>query len=185
MIASVSITAREYFGGRWGLRRSRNRVYSGRARKRQPLATLMSSTLRPSQSAASSVRILRSTSLPRSSSNSFLRSLSCNGSALVSSAASSTRFTSCKSNDGESMGGGFDVNRCIGLLLRDFNQRFARKLEDREESHHELRHAFLRREELREFDQLRFLQPAQDRAHVLAHRKLVARNAVMLVHVRA
>src|SRR5690349_4366185 len=111
----------------------------------------MSSTLRPSQSAASSVRILRNTSLPRSSSNSFLRTLSCNGSALVSSAASSTRFTSCKSNDGESMGGGFDVNRCVGLLLRYFDQRFARELENRQERHDELRHALFRREEVSKF----------------------------------
>ena len=80
-----------------------------------------------------------------SSSNSFFKSDNCRGSALVSSAASSTRFTSCTSNDSESMGR-FHINRRIRLLLRHFDQSLARELENRKECHNELRHAVSRTE---------------------------------------
>src|SRR5881227_1705141 len=125
----------------------------------------MSSTLRPCQSDASSAMILRSTSLPNSSSKSFFKSDNCRGSALVSSAASSTRFTSCTSNDSESMGR-FHINRRIRLLLRHFDQSLARELENRKECHNELRHAVSRTEQLRELDKFHVLQPSQDCAHV-------------------
>ena len=78
----------------------------------------------------------------------------------------------------------FYVNRGEAFGLRDLDQELARELEQREKRHHEDRHAPLRLEQLRELENPALLQRAQDRAHVLAHRKLLARNAVVLRHAR-
>ena len=69
-------------------------------------------------------------------------------------------------------------------MLGQLDQRFPRKFEYREKSHDQLGHALAGTEQLREFNQFHFLQPAQNRAHMLAHRQLVPRDAVMLVDIR-
>src|ERR1035437_7842117 len=96
--------------------------------------------------------MLPNASLPSSSSNSFFKSASGSGSLAVSNAASSIRFTSCKLNDGESMGQ-FHIYRCVGFLLRELDQGFARQLEYREKGHDQLRNPELRVEQLGEFQE--------------------------------
>src|SRR6185295_16848714 len=146
---------------------------SGRVWKRQPLAVLASSTARPAQSSRSSSSSRRRMSGPTSSSNSRFRSTSESGSCDESSAASMMRLASA----GFCMGDP-DVNRREPFRLRDVDQGLAREFEQREEGNHQNRDAEGRIEQLGEFEHAALLEAAQDLAHVLAHRKLLARHAM-------
>src|SRR5688572_4889193 len=160
--------------------RSRYGANSARVWKRQPLARFTSSTERPCHSWRSSSSSLRRTSTPSSCSKSRFISCTCSGSGAASSAASRTLFASsglCMAQ--------FYVNRREGFGLRDLDQQLAGELEQREERDHEHGHAALRVEELGELQHPVLLQLAQDVAHVLAHRELLARDAVVLREPRA
>src|SRR5687767_1702846 len=106
--------------------------------KRQPLARLTSSTARPLQSARSSSSRFFSVSAAISLSNKRLSSLRDTGSVEASSAASRIRLASagfCMAQ--------FYVNRREGFGLRDLDEELAGKLQQREERHHQDRHAAL------------------------------------------
>ena len=77
------------------------------------------------------------------------------------------------------------VDRRVGLGLRDADQLLARKLEQREERHDEVRHVGVLGEQRRELDEARRLQHLQHAAHLGAHRQLLARDQMMPVDARA
>src|SRR5713101_2282335 len=159
--------------------RSRNFWYEARVWKRQPLAVAASSTPRSFHVSRSSSSSLRIVSAPISSSNILRSSEIGSGSCAASSAASSTIFTSL----GLSMSQ-LHVDRRERFGLRDLDQVFPDELEHREEIDDEHRHAAPRFEQLGELGEAAAPQPAQDEAHVLAHRQLLARDAVVLAHLR-
>src|SRR2546423_10544351 len=159
--------------------RSRNFWYEARVWKRQPLAVATSSTPRSFHASRSSSSSLRMVSAPISSSNILRSSGIGRGSCAASRAASSTTFTSL----GLSMGD-LHVDGREGFGLRDLDQVFPDELEHREEIHDEHRHAAPRFEQIAELGEAAASQPAQDEAHVLAHRKLLACDSVVLHHFR-
>src|SRR6266850_6636555 len=159
--------------------RSRNFWYEERVWKRQPLAVVASSTPRSFHASRSSSRSLRIVSAPISSSNILRSSETGSGSCAASRAASSTIFTSF----GLSMGQ-LHVDGRERLRLRDLDQVFPDELEHREEIDDQNRHASPRLEQLAELGEAAAPQPAQDKAHVLAHRKLLAGDAMVLRHFR-
>src|SRR5574343_649096 len=177
MMARVSRTAREYFGGFSGFRRSRKGRYSARVRKRQPEASWISSTGRSAHSSRNSSSSLRRVSVDSSSSNIFFISLGVIGSRAASSAASSTPVTWLGSTVMHS-----DVNGLKGFGLGDFDQFFAAQFEHGDEMHDQAGDAHGRVEQGFELDEAALLlQGAQDDAHVLAHRQLLATDLVMLL----
>src|SRR6266705_1568680 len=159
--------------------RSRNFWYEARVWKRQPLAVVASSTPRSFHASRSSSRSLRIVSAPTSWSNILRSSAIGSGSCAASRAASSTIFTS----SGLSMGQ-LHVDGRERFRLRDLDQAFPDELEHREEIDDQNRHAAPRVEQLAELGEAAAPQPAEDDAHVLAHRKLLAGDAVMLRHFR-
>src|SRR5580765_1579159 len=106
--------------------------------------------------------------------------MTCSGSGAASSAASRIRFASSGLCIAQ-----FYVNRRKALGLRDLDQELARELEHRQETDHQHGDAALGVEQLRELQHAPLTQQAKDAAHVLAHGKLLARDAVMLRHARA
>src|SRR5664279_5256088 len=94
MMDRVSMTAREYRGGRSGLRRDRYDAISDRLWKRQPVASDTSSMPRPAQSRPSSASRSRIVSGPISSANNAPRSRKAMGCDEQMSAASRTRLAS-------------------------------------------------------------------------------------------
>src|SRR5262245_54147951 len=182
MIASVSSTAREYRGGFCGLSRSTNGWYSGRARKRQPDATWVSSTPLSCQSSRISSSRPRSVSWEYSLSKSFLNSASGSGSWATRSTVSSTRLTCARSEDGLSIslvGGSverckvcafqLDVDRGVSGLLADLDQAFTRQFEERKQCHDQHRNALSRIEQLTKFDVSLIVQLPQHSTHVFAY----------------
>src|SRR5438445_4779205 len=159
--------------------RSRNFWYETRVWKRQPLAVARSSTPRSFHASRSSASSLRIVSAPISSSNILRSSEIGMGSCAASRAASSTIFISL----GLSMSQ-LHIDGREGLGLRDFDQIFPDEFEHCEEIHDEHRHAASWFEQLAELGEAAAPQPAQDEAHVLAHRKLLACDTVMLHHFR-
>src|SRR5205809_5422781 len=159
--------------------RSRNFWYEARVWKRQPLADAASSTPRSFHASRSSSRSLRIASAPISSSNILRSSEIGRGSCAASSAASSTILTSL----GLSMSQ-LHVDGRERFRLRHFDQIFPGELEHREKIDDEHRHAAPRFEQLGELGEAAAPQPAQDEAHVLAHRKLLAGDTVVLHHFR-
>src|SRR4051812_2386770 len=135
---------------------------------------------RPDQSCLISSSSLRSVSTFSSWSKSRFSSMTCTGSGDASSAASRIRFASSGLCIGQ-----FYVNRRKILGLRDLDQQLPRELEKRKEGDHQHRHAAGSVEELGELEHPPFLERAQDGAHVLAHRELLARDAVVLGQARA
>src|SRR5260221_5360873 len=147
MIPGVPIGAGEWRGARSGNTRSRKVWTSGRVWKRQPPDRPTSSTARPCHSSFSSARSLRTVSALTSPSNSRFSSVMPSGSGVASSAASRIRLASnglCIAQ--------FYVNRREALGLRDLHQQLARELQQREEGHHQHRHAALRLEQLAELE---------------------------------
>src|SRR5574343_1019582 len=136
MLARVSRTAREYFGGFSGFRRSRKGRYSARVRKRQPEASWISSTGRSAHSSRNSSSSLRRVSVDNSSSNIFFISLGVIGSRAASSAASSTLLTWLGSTVLHS-----DVNGLKSFGLGDFNQFLAPQLKHGDEMDNQARDA--------------------------------------------
>src|SRR5712692_6061896 len=159
--------------------RSRYFWNEGRVWKRQPLAVTASSTPRSFHASRNSSSSLRRVSAPTSSSNIFFSSEIGTGCCAASSAASSTVFTS----PGLSMGE-FHVDGGVRLGLRDLEQALPRELQHREEIDDQHRHAARGLEQVAELGEAAAPQPAQDEAHVLAHRQLLARDAVVLAHLR-
>src|SRR5436190_4313478 len=159
--------------------RSRNFWYEARVWKRQPLAVAASSTPRSFHASRSSSRSPRIVSAPISSSNILRSSEIGRGSCAASSAASSTILTSL----GLSMSQ-LHVDGREGFRLRHLDQIFPGELEHREEIDDEHRHAASRFEQLAELGEAAIAEPAQDKAHVLAHRKLLACDTVVLHHFR-
>src|SRR5882762_9260768 len=157
--------------------RSRNLWYEARVWKRQPLAVAASSTPRSFDASRSSSSSLRIVSAPISSSNILRSSETGSGSCAASRAASSTIFTSF----GLSMSQ-FHVDGRERFGLRDLDQAFPDELEYREVIDDEHRYAAPRIEQLAEFSEAPAAESAQDKAHVLAHRKLLAGDAVVLHH---
>ena len=94
MMARVSITAREYFGGFSGLSRSRYSRISGRLCSRHPVASATSSTPRPSHSRVNSSSSERKVSGPTASANRTRMSRKGNGWLAQIRAVSRTRFAS-------------------------------------------------------------------------------------------
>src|SRR5262249_2924501 len=133
----------------------------------------------PCHSRRSSSSSLRSVSTPNSWSNSRFSSITCSGSGAASSAASRIRFASSGLCIAQ-----FYVNRREAFGLRDLDQKLACKLEQRQEGDDQHRDAALRREELCELQDSALAQQPQDAAHVLAHRQLLAGDAVVLRHAR-
>src|SRR5207245_6349226 len=129
-----------------------------------------------SRSSSSSLRIV---SAPISSSNILRSSEIGMGSCAASRAASSTIFISL----GLSMSQ-LHVDGREGFGLRDLDQIFPDELEHCEEIDDEHRHAMPRFEQLAELGEAAAPQPAQDEAHVLTHRKLLAGDTVVLHHFR-
>src|SRR3954471_17773940 len=156
---------------------------AARVWKRQPLAVLTSSTPRSFQDSRSSSSSRRTVSAPISSSNIFLSSPTATGSRAASSAASSTSFTSL----GLSMHHPchLHVYRRVRLRLGHLDQALAHELEHREEIDDQHGEAAPRLEQRPELDEGAVGQTPQDQGHVLAHRELVARDAVVLGHLRA
>src|SRR3954467_4276675 len=134
---------------------------------------------RSCQSARISSSSLRSVSTPSSWSKSRFISMTCSGSGAASNAASRMRFASSGLCIAQ-----FYVNRREAFSLRDLDQQLARELEHSEETHHQDGDAAPRLEQLGELQHPPFAQQAQDTAHVLAHRQLLAGDAVMLRHAR-
>src|SRR5439155_16950225 len=141
---------------------------------RQPLARLTSSTPRPFHSSRSSASRCASVSALTSSSNSRLSSAMPRGSSDASSTASRMRLASAGLGMGQ-----FYVNRGEAFGLRDLDQQLARQLEQREEGDHQDRDPSSRLEQLAELEDAALAQPAQDAAHVLAHRQLFPGNVVV------
>src|SRR5260370_6237547 len=160
--------------------RSRNFWYEARVWKRQPPAVAASSTPRSFHASRSSSRSLRTVSAPTSSSNILRSSEIGSGSCAASRAASSTIFTSF----GLSMSQLY-VNGRKRFGLRNLDQAFPDELEQREVIDDEHRRAAPRIEQLAELGEAAVPQAAHDEAHVLAHRKLLAGDAVVLHHFRA
>src|SRR5574343_1015002 len=174
MMARVSRTAREYFGGFSGFRRSRKGRYSARVRKRQPEASWISSTGRSAHSSHNSSSSLRRVSVDSSSSNIFFISLGVIGSRAASSAASRTLLTRLGSTVLHS-----NVNGLKGLGLSDFDQFLTPQFEHGDEMDDEAGHAHFGVEQGFELDEATsLLQGAQDDAHVLAHREFLAPDLV-------
>src|SRR5437868_15517415 len=73
----------------------------------------------------------------------------------------------------------FYVNRREIFRLRDLDKQLARELDQRQERDHQHRHAARRIEQLGELEHPALSQPAQDGAHVLAYRQLLARDVVV------
>src|SRR5436190_8483194 len=115
-----------------------------------------------------------SVSAPTSPSKRRFRSPSDTGSGDDSSAASRMRFASVGSAMCEP-----DIDRREAFGLRNVEQRFACELEQGKKRDHERRDALRGVEQLAELQHSMLAQPPQDRAHVLAHRQLLARYAVM------
>src|SRR6266702_5231267 len=159
--------------------RSRYFWNEGRVWKRQPLAVTASSTPRSFHASRSSSSSLRRVSAPTSSSNIFFSSEIGTGCCAASSAASSTAFTSLGLSMGE-----FHVEGGVRLGLRDLEQAFPHQLQHREEIDDQHRHAARGLEQVAELGEAAAPQPAQDQTHVLAHRQLLARDAVVLAHLR-
>src|SRR6266700_5431503 len=159
--------------------RSRYFWNEGRVWKRQPLAVTASSTPRSFHASRSSSSSLRRVSAPTSSSNILPSSEIASGCCAASSAASSTVFTSLGLSMGE-----FHVEGGVRLGLRDLEQAFPHQLQHREEIDDQHRHAARGLEQVAELGEAAAPQPAQDEAHVLAHRQLLARDAVVLAHLR-
>src|SRR6266852_6262320 len=159
--------------------RSRNFWYEARVWKRQPLAVAASSTPRSFHASRSSSSSLRIVSARISSSNILRSSEIGSGSCAASRAASSTVFTSF----GLSMSQ-LHVDGRERFGLRDLDQAFPDELEHREVVDNEHRRAAPRIEQLAELGETAAPQPAQDDAHVLAHRKLLAGDTVVLHHFR-
>src|SRR5574343_537452 len=136
MLARVSRTAREYFGGFSGFRRSRKGRYSARVRKRQPEASWISSTGRSAHSSRNSSSSLRKVSDENSSSNIFFMSLGVIGSRAASNAASSTLLTRLGSTVMHS-----DINRLKGFSLGNLDQLFATQFEHGNKMDNKSRHA--------------------------------------------
>src|SRR5262245_21043962 len=105
-----------------------------------------------------------------SPSNKRLSSMTPSGSGAARSAASRMRFAS----DGLGIGQ-FYVNRRERFGLRDLDQQLARELEQRQQRHDQDGDAARGVEKLGEFQHPLLAQLAQDAAHVLAHRQLLAR----------
>src|SRR5258708_24051643 len=159
--------------------RSRNFWYEARVWKRQPLAVATSSTPRSFHASRSSSSSRRIVSAPISSSNILRSSEIGRGSCAASRAASSTIFTSLGLSMSE-----LHVDGRERFGLRDLDQIFPDELEYREEIDDEHRHAAPGFEQLAELGEAAAPQPAQDEAHVLAHRKLLACDTVVLHHFR-
>src|SRR5260221_12631698 len=159
--------------------RSRNFWYGARVWKRQPLAVVASSTPRSFHASRSRSRSFGIGCAPISSANILRRSAIGIGSCAASRAVSSTIFTSF----GLSMGQ-LHVDGSERFRLRDFDQAFPDELEHREEIDDQNRRAAPRVEQLAELGEAPAAEPAQDKAHVLAHRKLLARDAMVLRHFR-
>src|SRR5712692_3886024 len=159
--------------------RSRNFWYEARVWKRQPLAVVASSTPRSFHAWRSSSRSLRIVSAPISSSNILRSSAIAIGSCAASRAVSSTIFTSF----GLSMGQ-LHVDGRERFRLRDLDQAFPDELEHREKIDDQNGRAAPRVEQLAELGETPAAESAQDKAHVLAHRKLLAGNAMVLRHFR-
>src|SRR5437762_2280258 len=150
--------------------RSRNFWYEARVWKRQPLAVATSSTPRSFHASRSSSSSLRIVSAPISSSNILRSSEIGRGSCAASKAASSTTFTSL----GLSMSQ-LHVDGRERFELRDLDQISPPEPEHGEEMADEHRHPAPRSEHPAELGEPAAPQPAQDEAHVLAHRKLLVR----------
>src|SRR6185295_10101998 len=131
-------------------------------------------------SSAISARSLRRMSTLSSPSNSRLRSITPSGSDEASSAASRMRFAS----DGLGIGQ-FYVNRRERFGLSDLDQQFPGELEERKQSHDQDGDAARGIEKLGELRHPLFPEVAEDAAHVLAHRELLARDVMVLGHARA
>src|SRR5712691_8070529 len=159
--------------------RSRYFWNEGRVWKRQPLAVTASSTPRSFHASRNSSSSLRRVSAPISSSNISFSSEIGRGCCAASSAASSTVFTSLGLSMSE-----FHVDGGVRLGLSDLEEAFPRELKYREEIDDQHRHAARGLEQIAELREAATPQPAQDQAHVLAHRQLLARDAVMLAHLR-
>src|SRR6266516_1179964 len=159
--------------------RSRNFWYEARVWKRQPPAVAASSTPRSFHASRSSSSSLRIVSAPTSSSNILRSSEIGSGSCAASRAASSTIFTSFGLSISQ-----LHVDGRERFGLRDLDQAFPDELEYSEVVDDEHRHAAPRIEQLAELGEAPAAQPAQDEAHVLAHRKLLAGDAVVLHHFR-
>src|SRR5574343_1956076 len=136
MMARVSRTAREYFGGFSGFSRSRKGRYSARVRKRQPEASWISSTGRSAQSSRNWSSSLRKVSVDSSSSNIFFMSLGVIGSRAASSAASRTLLTTLGSTVMHS-----DVNGLKGLGVGEFDQFLTPQFEHGDEMDDQAGHA--------------------------------------------
>src|SRR5574343_911154 len=188
MMARVSRTAREYFGGFSGFSRSRKGRYSARVRKRQPEASWISSTGRSPQSSRSWSSSLRRVSVDSSSSNIFFMSLIAIGSRAASKAASSTRLTWLGSiallhDRFHFARPEIDVDRRKGFGLRDADHFFPPQFEHGEKMHDQARRPHIDIEQGFELHEPPlFLQGAQDDAHVLAHRQFFAADLVVLLH---
>src|SRR6266513_3377947 len=159
--------------------RSRNFWYEARVWKRQPLAVAASSTPRSFHASRSSSSSRRTVSAPISSSNILRSSEIGSGSCAARRAVSSTIFTSFGLSIGQ-----LHIDGREGFRLRDLEQVFPHQLEHRKEIDDEHRHAALRFEQLAELGEAAAPQPAQNQAHVLAHLKLLAGDAMMLCHLR-
>src|SRR6266571_6309734 len=157
----------------------RSRYFCNVARvwKRQPLAVATSSTPRSFQSSRNSSSSRRIVSAPISSSNILRSSEIGSGCWAASSAASITVFTSLGLSMGELYVDGRERPR-----LRDFDHAFSDQLKHGEEIDDQHRHSAAGLEQLAEFGKAAALEPAQNQAHMLAHRQLLAHHAVVLAH---
>src|SRR5574343_322954 len=175
MMARVSRTAREYFGGFSGFRRSRKGRYSARVRKRQPEASWISSTGRSAHSSRNWSSSLRRVSVDNSSSNIFFMSLGIIGSRAASNAASSTFLTRLGSiallqDHFRFARTQIDVDRRKGFGLRDTDHLFPPQFEHGQKMHDQARRPHVDVEQGFELHKATLLlQGAQDDAHVLAH----------------
>src|SRR6266852_256378 len=159
--------------------RSRYFGNEGRVWKRQPLAVTTSSTPRSFHASRNSSSSTRTVSASIFSSNILRRSETGIGSCVASSAASSTIFTSFGLSMGE-----LHVDGSEGSGLRDLEETFPHQLQDREKIDDQHRDAACRVEQLAELGEAAAPEPAQDEAHVFAHRQLLACDAVVLGHLR-
>src|SRR5688572_16624106 len=157
-----------------------NGANSGRVWKRQPPATFTSSMARLDQSSRSSSSSLRTVSEFTWLPNSPFSSATDSGSCEASSAASMMRFASGGLSMGDSR-----VDRGVAAGLRDFDQRLPRQLQQREEADYEDCDPARGIEQFPELQYTVLLELAQDGAHVLAHRELLARDLVVLAQPRA
>src|SRR5574343_2100208 len=186
MMARVSSTAREYFGGFSGFRRARKGRYSARVRKRQPEASWISSTGRSAHSSRNWSSSLRRVSVDNSSSNIFFMSLGIIGSRAASNAASSTFLTRLGSiallqDCFRFARTQIDVDRRKRFSLRDADHFLAPQFEHGQKMHDQTRRPHVDVEQgFKLHETALFLQGTQDDPHVLAHRELFAPDLVVL-----